>query len=541
MKMRITAIKKHYPLIIALMIGALALGRCLMLSLEQNQGHFVYALDDAYIHMALAKNFSQHGIWGVTRYGFSSSSSSLLYTLLLSACYLSFGVNEITPLVLNVIGAACICIVSYVFLRKSKMRPVSICLTLLALIFFTPLIPLIFCGLGHTFHLLISIFFVYLASRDLSSKKPGIRVSAFLLVLAPLVVMSRYEGLFLLFVVCCLFAAKRRISDALLLGGLGLLPIAIYGLISVSHGWHVLPNSILLKGRMPDLSSLRGICYALGYTAYRELLATPHLFALFVLNLFIFILRYFSQKKFWEEGQLMSMIFILITLLHLQFARTRYFHRYDAYLVALGIFALVIMLGNCFSERSAFQTNKYSKALYVILAFLVLWTFKNLTWRGFLSLRQTPQATSNIYEQQYQIGLFLKEFYSQENVALNDIGAASYLADVRILDLMGLATEAIASAKLHHFNTPAHIDRLTSKESVKIAIIYDHWHHPKLLSNWLKVGQWTISNNIVCGGRTVSFYALSASAKDNLIENLKRFSSGLPKDVVQSGEYLSHH
>jgi hypothetical protein len=56
----------------------------LVLSIIRNQGHVVYALDDAYIHMAIAKNFAQHGVWGITQYGFTSSSSSLLYTLLLS-------------------------------------------------------------------------------------------------------------------------------------------------------------------------------------------------------------------------------------------------------------------------------------------------------------------------------------------------------------------------------------------------------------------------------------------------------------------------
>jgi hypothetical protein len=42
-----------------------------------NGGSFTYALDDAYIHLAMAKNFPL-GVWGTTRYEFSSSSSSLL-------------------------------------------------------------------------------------------------------------------------------------------------------------------------------------------------------------------------------------------------------------------------------------------------------------------------------------------------------------------------------------------------------------------------------------------------------------------------------
>ncbi|MFX1392811.1 MAG: hypothetical protein ACFFAH_04470, partial [Promethearchaeota archaeon] len=45
-----------------------------------NEGNLVYSLDDAYIHMAIAKHFSQKGVWGITDKEFSSTSSSILYT-----------------------------------------------------------------------------------------------------------------------------------------------------------------------------------------------------------------------------------------------------------------------------------------------------------------------------------------------------------------------------------------------------------------------------------------------------------------------------
>ena len=80
-------IREHLPLLISVVVLWAIVGISLTLSIRENQGHIIYALDDTYIHMAMAKNFSQHGVWGMTKYGFTSSSSSPLWTLLLSLCY----------------------------------------------------------------------------------------------------------------------------------------------------------------------------------------------------------------------------------------------------------------------------------------------------------------------------------------------------------------------------------------------------------------------------------------------------------------------
>ncbi|MGH9386953.1 MAG: hypothetical protein ACRD2N_22015 [Vicinamibacterales bacterium] len=45
---------------------------------QYTNGRLSYSLDDAYIHLAIAKNLARHGLWGCTPFHFSSSSSSLL-------------------------------------------------------------------------------------------------------------------------------------------------------------------------------------------------------------------------------------------------------------------------------------------------------------------------------------------------------------------------------------------------------------------------------------------------------------------------------
>src|SRR3954464_5593491 len=71
------------------------------LTLRITNGVFCYPLDDTFIHMVVAKNVSLHGNWGVTSNQWVSTSSSPLYTALLSLCYTIFGVNDYLPAILS--------------------------------------------------------------------------------------------------------------------------------------------------------------------------------------------------------------------------------------------------------------------------------------------------------------------------------------------------------------------------------------------------------------------------------------------------------
>ena len=49
--------------------------------------------------------------------------------------------------------------------------------------------------------------------------------------------MSRFEGMFLIGVVCALLLFRRKIWLMLIVGTVAFLPLFIYGLISSSHGF----------------------------------------------------------------------------------------------------------------------------------------------------------------------------------------------------------------------------------------------------------------------------------------------------------------
>jgi hypothetical protein len=76
------------------------------------------------------------------------------------------------------------------------------------------------------------------------------------------------------------------------------------------------------------------------------------------------------------------------------------------------------------------------------------------------------------------------------------------------------------------------MDWLSKKDSIKIAIVYDFIIDPRLLSNWVKVANWKIPNNVACGDDNVTFYAVRKNAASELKQNLVGFQKYLPSDIV---------
>src|SRR5262245_15056338 len=126
-------VKTHWPLIVAIGLFWAALAVALGQTAQRTDGRLVYALDDPYIHMAVARNFAEYGVWGVTRYEFSSSTSSSLWPLLLALEYALARPNEISAFVWNALFATLTLVIAYRFLRRSNLtHPIAILVALVA-------------------------------------------------------------------------------------------------------------------------------------------------------------------------------------------------------------------------------------------------------------------------------------------------------------------------------------------------------------------------------------------------------------------------
>ena len=540
-------LSQHWSLFAATAVFGLVTILLFVTCRRGDRGHFVYALDDIYISMAVAKNFAFHGVWGVTAYEFASCQSTILWPAVLAAIFRLVGPSESAPLVMATLFACLSIWLSYVVLKRFRLVQVDILTTLLAIIFLTPLPPLVLAGMEHTLQIATAIPFFWLVADELSDENPGTsrRPSRWLWVLAPLLTLTRYEGLFLAFAACSLFLLRKRWRYAFGLGGLALAPVIIVGSLSAWKGWFWLPSSIYLKANLPRVvrsaqnivPNIRGT-FAWSAVNSRDVLGCG--FALLLLLLLLMM----KDRKLWRRSTVMILLFLISAVLHVKFAGFGWFFRYEAYLVALGLLILSAGAFECVLRSRDGRWGKVDTGVAaLLLIFLAFGVFPVLVKRTIDAVRLTPEASRKIFEQQYQMGQFVGRFYRGQSVAVNDIGAVSYFGAPRLLDLWGIGSIDVAKERVKGYLSQSQIARLTIARNTKIAILYadafkdGSFATEGLPSQWKVVGTWTDTDTIFSDEATVTFFAVDPTEETRLTNALQHFASQLPPGVLQAGPY----
>lgn len=527
-------VAKHYPLWIALVVYWVITAGLLLTALIATRGCFAYPLDDTYIHMAMARHLVHNGFSGVSLMGFSSSTSAPLWTYAVAVAYGIVGVRDWVPLALNLLAGSAAIAICYGFLQQHT-RPPQLVLLLVAFTLLSLLPTMTLLGMEHTLHAALTLCFALLASRQLSEGRPSGKGIALLALVAAALTLTRYEGVFLVGAAVLLFALKRRFASASLVGAAGASSILLYGLYSVAQGWYLLPNSVLLKGHMAEPTLAGLVRYLL--TIPTQLVYNPHLLMLLVAIVLLYRRRESLGLATMRDRHL-AILFGLSALLHLQLDKTGYYYRYDMYLAAAGIvivFALArrpVWPGKTDAGWGSLHRARVGAAVMLLLGL-------TLAVRAAHAFLQYPAAVANTYEQQYQMGLFLQRYYTGATVAANDIGAINYLADIKTLDLVGLASIEVARARRAGSYDWQTITRLSYEHGVQVAIVYDSWLDGLIPPTWVRVGQWRIANNVVQGSEVVSFYGVNRASAENLAAHLKAFASLLPPRVEQLGPYTT--
>ncbi len=486
--------------------------------LRVNSGHFVYAVDDAYIHMAVAKNYVLHGVFGITRYGFTSALSSILWPWLLIGSFKLTGINVYVPLVLNALSFLLLALLSFILLSPKRAFLFTLSATFLG-----STLGLTFIGMEHNLQILTTLLLFTLATGTL---KVG-RWERLLLFFASLLVTSaRYEGMAVVLVLAAYRLIRRDVVGSLLMLIGGALPVVTYGVWSLSNGWYFFPTSVLTKSYRFDLGSPMGWVSLLFLRALRNALILPGVYVLWVLP-GVFVVSPLAKPEFRHSLVLAFLIFTI----HLYFGNVHWFYRYEAYIVVLALFVLIRSLNTAYLTDVWKGTDLIRKAALVITTFLVLFPVLS---RGYMATAYVVSGSNELYRQDYQMAMFIKEYYDGQPVVLNDVGNVAFYTDARIIDLWGLATLETAKMLLEGRYTWENVDRFVKERGCRIALLYgDVFAKRYFPIRWEEVGLWYLlgPRRFVVGNKAVYFYVVYENA-DTLRERFVEYSKNrLPKGV----------
>ena len=486
-------------------------------------GHFIYTLDDVYINMAVAKNLVLHGVWGVSPFEFSSSTSSPLYILILAAADRLVGVRQYAPLAISSAFAIASLVVANQMLLGVSQRLRGI--ALVAFVLLSPLFAIGTLGMEHTLHLLLVLLFLrWFMRADVPERWIGL--------LTALMAGARFEGVLMAGVATVLLLVDGQKLRASVVAVAAWVPVGLYGAFSIRHGGYWLPNSVSIKGiRLASAPGL-GRFGALIAGLKDHVLRAPHLVLLAIALMVITV----ALWRMYREQANLTALLAGSCVLHLVAADVGWAFRYETYLVG----ASLIVVAAVWPELSQCGSRAVLSAMTPFclgVAVLVL--------RSGLALALLPEYSRAIYLQQWQTARFLSQAYAGSTVAANDIGAINYQADLHCVDLAGLATASVFDAKRNGIYTTSFLEQLGETRRIKVAVAYDSWfmEHPQLHSvltgpplpeSWVRVRRWTVPEKQQLGGRTVSWYAVDPGEAPRLRAQLHAFEATLPVEVSVS-------
>jgi hypothetical protein len=493
-------------------IYLLLAGITLLAVLHKTGHHFSYALDDPYIHLALAEGI-QRGVYGINAGETSSPASSVIWPFLLVP-FMHRSFSQWVPLVFNIIFSLGTCLLLGQYLRRYYLdlsprlsRLASILLAFL-LIVAANLIGLTFIGMEHT----LQIMLVTGCALGLMEAYAGRPIPVWTMAMAALAPAVRYEDLAITLAVTLACVFTRRYLAALLTFGLSLAPLIGLGIFLHSHGLAFFPNSVLLKGgigqtgshfltqRLPKMLFDNLILYLISPDRLPITLLTVGLGAML------------RRKRTHPLRRNILRAILLTCLLLIFLGPYGWLHRYD---VGLRLFALLSLLGVLGVEKLLRPSAALGLALLGALVYLP-------------APYETPIATREIYLQQVQMDRFASTMWRQ-NIAVHDIGRVAYGADraYYVLDLFGLdSPEALKATK-----TTAWLDDITRRHRVTLVMIYPIWLPPAPAS-WTPVAELHLKTrpaHVAVYKDFVVFYATSQTDLPALRNQLVDFSRTLPE------------
>jgi hypothetical protein len=502
-------------------------------------GQLVYPLDDTYIALAIAESIAEGG-YGINRGEFVSASSSIIYPLLLLPG-VGTTLHEWTPLLVNiVVTGISLCtlvrIASLSGLTTTFAGSVVMGVLMLVTTVYFNVFGVIFTGLEHSAHtaatLLILAGLITAVEQD--------RVPWWLVPAIVAATLLRFEGIVAsvaaISVLAVLGQHRKAIAAVVALGGC----LAAYAAIMFALGLPLLPNSVTFKsGAAQSLIGLDvgGIIADIKerFIANFPIRAAKALVVLSLLSLLRpMIGALVSWRSFRWRDALIPLFVAVVTIAHVLgggFA----LERYDVYALLTGAAGLgYIYRAELVMTIDVLRHPFRRPVAFAVAVGLLLLPLLGLKWAGVHHvnwIRTTPAGAHNIYEQQFQMHRFARDFY-RAPVAVNDLGYVAFRNPHYVLDLVGLGSDEVRRARMGGQFDAQWMEGAVRRHGIGVVMIYDDWF-PTRPASWKPVARLKLgSRRVTPAFATVTFYGTPMVPESAISNALDLFAVKLPAGVV---------
>lgn len=520
---------KHSILLFTIFGFLVVCSAIIYMILQQNDGMFIFTLDDPYIHLAVAENIAR-GHYGINLEEFSAPSSSIVWPYFISA--LTFLTNELliayALLAINIIFALAtiyvfwLCITICINTSNNNSSISTLLIGFALLIFITAntnLIGLAFTGMEHSLQVFLCALIAYGCIRTISNNSLSWWL-VFSIILAPLV---RYDTVAVaLPAAAFLFMIGYYYKSTIALA-IAATSIVLFGLYLTSKGLGFFPSSILVKSDVvnsSDQGSIMSALISLFKTLDDNIIKRQALLLVFIMTV---LALHFFRRKIDFKARMLSGAFLGAGLLHIIAGQFDWFDRYEIYILAPSLLIAIFL----YKETIFGAAQHIHPALYILVILVItpFFGFKYIKNNLFI-----PFASNNIYSQQYQTHRFITEYYKKP-VAVNDLGYPAFQNDNYVLDLWGLGSYEALQLRKNETNT-LWMGDLVDKKNIKLIAIYDDWF-TTTPPTWAKIASMQLtSKKVTAASDTVSFYVTNCQTHQNIKPMFNDFFTTTPANIA---------
>lgn len=528
-------------------------------------GDLVYAIDDPYIHLALADTFARTGTWGLTPGTFESASSAPLWTLGLSLLVRVPGVPTTWwPLLVNVVAGLWLLWTLAglpVTERLGRRRPLLVALALLPIAL--GMVPLALLGMEHLLHAALVAQALVLLAAVVRGRGSSRTVTA-LLALVAVGCLVRFEtafvaaGLAVGAVWATVGATDRRGREAgaapdgtaaairsgpaggRWTGGVALaaalvvvaaVALGAHALWNTGHGQYPVPNSVAAKsafGQGFPVDPGRVVEQATEDPAF-DLVLVAAVGALATAG--------WRRAARRAAAPLVAATVAALGVLTLATVSAQSLDRYQSFAIvamAVGLLTFATDLPADARPRWLPGPDRARTSALVLAAVLLALAALRLP-----VLVEVADSAGGIHRQQEQMARFLAEHYDGQAIMVNDLGWVAFLHDGPVLDLAGLGSHAVVRAQKEGRLDRAFVEEQVAAQGTEVAVVFERYFGGAIPSGWVRVGRWCLDGPAVTNGdRCVAWYA-PADRAGRLHDELQSFTASLPPGVTATLDDLS--